>query len=193
MTMEAFGEQSFPEEPFGNEWDTEPGWLSEEELGETRGRVPILYVEAVPVRVDPDGRVTEVGLLLRGSPTTGTITRSLVSGRVLHGERIRDALMRNLEKDLGPVAFPTLPLTTVPVTVAEYFPWPGERYQDPRQHAVSLVYVIPVTGECEPRQDALELSWMTPAEAASDAVVGDMEGGRGVLLRQCLSAFGALD
>lgn len=194
MTMEAFGEQSFPDdEPFGDGWDTEPGWLLEEELAQTRGRVPILYVEAIPVRVDPDGQVAQVGLLLRGSPTTGTIARSLVSGRVLHGERIRDALMRNLEKDLGPVAFPVLPVSIVPAAVAEYFPWPGERFHDPRQHAVSMVYVVPVSGECEPRQDALELTWLTPEEAVSDAVVADLEGGRGLLLRQCLQAVGAVD
>jgi ADP-ribose pyrophosphatase YjhB (NUDIX family) len=191
MTMEAFGEQSFGDDPPG--WDTDPGWLSEGELTETRGRVPILYVEAVPVRVDPDGRISEVGLLLRGAPVSGTITRSLVSGRVLHGERIRDALMRHLEKDLGPTAFPVLPLSTVPVAVAEYFPWPGERLRDPRQHAVALAYVVPVTGECQPRQDALELTWLTPDEAASDPVVAEMQGGRGALLRQVLHQVGALD
>ena len=42
-------------------------------------------------------------------------------------------------------------------------------FTDDRQHAVSLAFVVPVTGTCEPRQDALELTWMTPAEAASDA------------------------
>lgn len=195
MTMEAFGEESFGDEPHGfgsSPWDASPGWLSQRELTETRGRVPILYVEAVPVRTEPDGRVTEVGLLLRGSPTTGIITRSLVSGRVLHGEPIRDALMRNLEKDLGPTAFPVLPLTIVPAAVAEYFPWPGDGLHDPRQHAVALAYVVPVSGECQPRQDALELTWMSPAEAATQTVAAEMEGGRGALLRQLLHHVGAL-
>lgn len=191
MTMEAFGEQSFPEEPSGTE--TEPGWLGENELAETRARVPILYVEALPIRVEPDGQISEVGLLLRGSPTTGSITRTLVSGRVLHGERIRDALMRHLENDLGSTAFPVLPASTVPAAVAEYFPWPGDTFHDPRQHAVSLAYLIPVTGECEPRQDALEISWMSPAEAASDMVAVEMEGGRGTLVRRLLFSAAALD
>ena len=31
--------------------------------------MPILYVEAVPVRVDGEGRVNEVGLLVRSTPT----------------------------------------------------------------------------------------------------------------------------
>jgi ADP-ribose pyrophosphatase YjhB (NUDIX family) len=192
MTMEAFGEE-FGEE--SSRWelpeDVEPGWLDEGELAQTRGRVPMLYVEALPVRVEPDGRVASVGLLLRGSPTTGRITRSLVSGRVLHGERIRDALMRHLEKDLGPTAFPVLPVSTVPAAVAEYFPWP-DRLHDPRQHAVALTFVVPVSGECQPRQDALEITWLTPEEAAAEAIAGDMEGGRGSLLRQLLHQLGAL-
>ncbi|KHL16433.1 uncharacterized protein DUF4916 [Mumia flava] len=173
--------------------DPNPGWLSDHDLDETRKRVPMLYVEAVPVRMDPDGLVTEIGLLLRGSTETGAITRSLVSGRVMHGERVRDALMRHLEKDLGPTAFPVLPVSTVPFAVTEYFPWPGvSQFSDVRQHAVALAYVVPVSGECEPRQDALELSWLSPEEAASDAVAGEMEGGRGALLRQALGHLGLL-
>ena len=34
------------------------------------------------------------------------MSRALVSGRVMHHERIRDALLRHIEKDLGPVALP---------------------------------------------------------------------------------------
>jgi ADP-ribose pyrophosphatase YjhB (NUDIX family) len=173
--------------------DPNSGWLSEEELAETRRRLPLLYVEAVPVRVDGLGRITEVGMLLRASPTTGTMTRTLVSGRVMYGETLRDALFRHLEKDLGPMAFPLLPASPVPYSVAEYFPWPGESpFTDSRQHAVSLAYVVPVTGTCEPRQDALEITWMTPREAASDAIAAEMEGGRGTLVRAALASVGSL-
>ncbi len=173
--------------------DPNPGWLSEFALGETRSRVPILYVEAVPVRVDALGRIEHVGLLLRGS-SSGELTRTLVSGRVMHGESIREALLRNLEKDLGPTAFPRLPVSTIPAAVAEYFPLPGVApLHDARQHAVALVYVVPVSGVCDPRQDALELTWLTPAEALAAEVVDDLEGGRGSLLRQALAHAGALD
>lgn len=174
--------------------DPNPGWLSEFALEETRTRVPILYVEAVPARVDANGQIEHVGVLLRGSATTaGQITRTLVSGRVLHGESIRDALLRNIEKDLGPAAFPRLPVSPVPFTVAEYFPLPGiSPLHDPRQHAVALVYVVQVTGECNPRQDALELTWLTPKEALEPSLLGDLEGGRGQLLKQALAWSGAL-
>ncbi|MEO6309495.1 MAG: NUDIX hydrolase family protein [Leifsonia sp.] len=169
-----------------------PGWLSDIELAEVRGRLPLLYVEAVPVRVDGLGQVVEVGVLLRATPT-GEMTRMLVSGRVMYGETLREALFRHLEKDLGPMAFPQLPVSPLPFTVAEYFPMPGvSAFTDDRQHAVSLAFVVPVTGTCEPRQDALELTWMTPEEAASDAITGEMEGGRGGLLRTALASVGCL-
>jgi hypothetical protein len=171
---------------------TNQGWLSNVELAEIRGRLPILYVEAVPVRVDGLGQVVEVGVLLRAT-STGKMTRTLVSGRVMFGETLREALFRHLEKDLGPMAFPQLPASAVPFSVAEYFPLAGiTAFTDDRQHAVSLAYVVPVTGTCEPRQDALEVTWMTPAEAASAAVSAEMEGGRGALLRMALASVGAL-
>lgn len=174
--------------------DPNPGWLSEFDLEETRSRVPILYVEAIPVRLDAVGSVEKIGLLLRGSPTTGAISRSLVSGRVLLGESIRNALLRNLEKDLGPTALPQIPASISPFTVAEYFPIPGVTPMfDTRQHAVALAYVVPVAGECLPRQDALELSWLTPAEASSPSILDDMEGGRGVLLKQALAHLCVLE
>lgn len=173
--------------------DPNPGWLSEFALAETRSRVPILYVEAVPVRVDTMGQIEHIGVLLRTSHATGEIIRTLVSGRVMRDEPIREALQRNIEKDLGPAAFPRLPATLVPVTVAEYFPLPGiAPLHDPRQHAVALVYVVPVTGECNPRQDALELTWLTPEEALAPSLLNDLEGGRGQLLKQALAWSGAI-
>ncbi|MEG0028736.1 MAG: NUDIX hydrolase family protein [Aurantimicrobium sp.] len=173
--------------------DPNGGWLSDDELSSIRRRLPLLYVEAVPVRVDGLGVVTEVGLLLRAN-STGEMTRTLVSGRVMYGETLREALFRHLEKDLGPMAFPLLPANPNPFHVAEYFPLPGiSQFTDERQHAVSLAYVVPVTGTCDPRQDALEITWLTPREAASDAVTSEMEGGRGALLRAALASVGALN
>jgi ADP-ribose pyrophosphatase YjhB (NUDIX family) len=172
--------------------ETTPGWLSPEQLESTRAHMPILYVDAVPVRVDDSGEVTHIGLLLRIGPD-GTVSRTLVSGRVLYHERVRDALIRHLEKDLGPVALPRVPASLQPFTVAEYFPTQGVTpYHDPRQHAVSLAYVVPVAGDCRPRQDALDLVWFTPNEAASAQLQQEMPGGQVVLLKQALAYVGAL-
>ncbi len=170
--------------------NSNPGWLSEDELAFVRGRMPVLYVEAVPVRVDGQGQVNEVGLLLRSTPD-GVMTRALVAGRVRFGETVRDALFRHLENDLGPMAFPLIPASPVPAQVAEFFPLPGiSPYLDERQHAVSLVFVVPVTGSCSPRQDALEMTWMSPEEALSLDTLDELVGGRGRLLRQALASVG---
>lgn len=165
-------------------------WLASQDLESARQRLPILYIDAIPVRVDGHGTVTSVGLLLRASQQ-GQISRALVSGRVLYHERVRAALLRHLEKDLGPLALPRVPPSPAPFTVAEYFPTPGvTAFHDPRQHAVSLAFVVPVEGDCEPQQDALELTWFTPAETHHTSVLAEMTGGQDVLLQQGLASVG---
>ena len=172
--------------------ETETAWLAPEDLERVRAQMPIVYVEAVPVRVDGLGNVTAIGLLLRQAPD-GSISRLIVSGRVLYGERVRDALLRNCEKDLGPMALPRIPVEPTPFTIAEYFPDPRTSgYHDPRQHAISLAYVVPVDGECEPTQDALDLAWYEPAEVVTPAVIGEMTGGQDRLLRLALAYVGQL-
>lgn len=170
--------------------DPESGWLSDDELGLIRRRVPILYVEAIPVRLDATGRLEHIGLLLRAD-AEGVITRAFVSGRVNYGEELRSALLRHLEKDLGTLAFPQLPASLQPFTVAEYQPVSWSRLHDPRQHAVALVYIVPVPGDCKPRQDALELSWLTAQEALDPDLLDELEGGRGAILRSAIGHLGA--
>jgi ADP-ribose pyrophosphatase YjhB (NUDIX family) len=161
-------------------------------LNGVRDRVPLVYVDAVPVRVDEAGNVTHVGMLLRQA-ADGSISRMVVSGRVMLNERIREALIRHLEKDLGPLALPRIPPEPSPFTVVEYFQDPTiSGFHDPRHHAVSLAYVVPVSGECQPTQQALELTWFTPAEAVSDRVRREMTGGHDRLIRLALASVGAL-
>jgi ADP-ribose pyrophosphatase YjhB (NUDIX family) len=144
------------------------------------------------VRVDDLGVVTHIGLLLRIA-ADGSISRMVVSGRVLYGERVRDALLRHLEKDLGPVALPRIPPEVAPFTVVEYFPDPDvSGFHDPRHHAVSLAFVVPVAGDCQPTQEALDLGWYTPTEIMRDDVRREMTGGQDRLLRLALAHIGQL-
>ena len=169
---------------------SDAGWLSREEMDAARERLPILYVDAVPVRVDEQGVVTAVGLLLRIGDDA-QIKRALVSGRVLYHERVRAALLRHLEKDLGPLALPRVPPEPQPFTIAEYFPTPGVTpFHDPRQHAVSLAYVVPVEGDCAPQQDALELTWFSPDEIREPGVLADLANGQSRLLLHALGHLG---
>ena len=172
--------------------DTKSAWLSREDLDNIRANVPLVYVDAVPVRVDEVGRVSHIGLLLRQA-ADGSLSRMVVSGRVLYGELVRDALLRHLEKDLGPVALPNIPPAVAPFTIAEYFPDPAmSGFHDPRHHAVSLAFVVPVAGDCQPTQEALDLTWFTPAEAVSDRVCREMTGGHDRLIRLALAHVGCL-
>lgn len=182
-----------PQDPdddvIGSNGGADSGWLTDSELEEARRHLPMLYVEALPVRLTGSGKVAQIGLLMRVSDTD-SITRTIVSGRVRFGESLREALLRHLENDLGPIAFPQLPLSMSPQTVGEYFPVPSTTSElfDGRQHAVSLAYVVPVTGTCQPRQDALELAWLTPQEVREQDVLSDLEGNRGVLVERLLAS-----
>lgn len=172
--------------------ETSRAWLSDEEISAARDRLPIVYVDAVPVRTTDVGDIVAVGLLLRGMPD-GSVSRAVVSGRVLYGERIRDALMRHVEKDLGVMALPQVPASPQPFTIVEYFPDPHvSGFHDPRQHAVSLAYVVPVEGECHASGPALDLVWVSPDEAASSAVQSELSGGHGRLVRMALAHCAAL-
>ena len=172
--------------------DSRSSWLAEDELASTRERLPIVYIDAVPVRTSPTGEVNQVGLLLRAMPD-GSISRAVVSGRVLYQERIREALLRHIEKDLGPFALPQVPPSPQPFTVVEYFPDPDfSGFHDPRQHAVSLAFVVPVAGDCAPSQDSLDLVWVTPDQAVSPSFQAEMSGGQGRLLRMALAHCGVL-
>ncbi|WP_034231905.1 DUF4916 domain-containing protein [Arcanobacterium sp. S3PF19] len=163
------------------------GWLSPEELEFVRHKVPILYVDVVPVRLDERGRTEAVGLVL--CMNGGSLHRSLVSGRVLFHETVRDAIARHIGKELGQMALPRFPPGIVPFTVGEYFPTPGEGLFDPRQHAVSLGYIIPMSGDCTPNSDAVGFSWFTPEEAGAPDLQAEMSEGQAVILRRALACL----
>lgn len=172
--------------------ETAGAWLSPETLAQARDQLPLVYVDAIPVRVDDQGLVVAVGLLLTATGA-GTLTRKFVSGRVHRGERIRAALLRHLEKDLGPLALPRIPPQPQPFTVVEYFPDATVTgFHDERQHAVSLAYIVPVDGECRPSQQALDLAWLSPREAVGPDVLAELGGGRDRLLRIMLAHAGVL-
>ena len=60
-------------------------------------------------------------------------------------------------------------------------------FHDPRQHAVSLAYVVPVEGDCAPQQDALEFSWFSPDEVREPTVLAELANGQSALLLQALA------
>lgn len=173
-----------------SETQTDEAWLSESDMDTVRGRMPVVYVDAVPVRIDEDGQITKVGLLLRVMPD-GTVSRAIVGGRVLFGERVRAALIRHCEKDLGNMALPRIPVNPAPFTVAEYFPDPTiTGFHDPRQHAVSLAYIVPIEGICDAGDSSLDIAWITPSEILDPGVRAEITSGHDRLIRMALSHAG---
>ena len=57
---------------------------------------------------------------------------------------------------------------------------------------MSLAYVVPVDGDCQPTQEALDLAWFSPAEAVSERVRAEMTGGHDRLIRLALAHVGEL-
>ncbi len=170
----------------GSSGGNPPGWLGRGEIDEMRRRMPIAYVQIVPVRTDEFGRITQVGSLLCIADD-GSVERALISGRVLFHETLREAIARNIAKDLGDIALPVLPVNLQPFTVAEFFPTPGlSEYYDPRQHAISLCYVVPIAGDCHPRDETLDVEWVDLHSDQLDVFLGQMSGGHDRIVRAAL-------
>ena len=167
-----------------------PGWLPSDEINRMRHEIPIPYVVVVPVRTDDLGRVAQIGSLLRVTDDGG-IERTLIAGRVLYHESLREAVARNVAKDLGDIALPLLPIGLQPFTVAEFFPTPGlSEYYDPRQHAIALCYVVPIAGDCKPQDETLDVEWVDPKSDVMDTFVAQMVNGHGRIVRQALAWAG---
>lgn len=163
-----------------------PGWLDPADINRARSQMPIAYVEIVPVRIDEFGRVAQVGSLLRVTED-GSVERALISGRVLFHETLREAIARNVAKDLGDIALPMLPLNLQPFTVAEFFPTPGlSEYFDPRQHAIALCYVVPIAGDCRPQDETLDVEWVNPHSEMLDKFLAQMTNGHDRIVRKAL-------
>ena len=167
-----------------------PGWLPSDEINRMRREIPIPYVVVVPVRTDGLGRVAQIGSLLRVTDDGG-IERTLIAGRVLYHESLREAVARNVAKDLGDIALPQLPISLQPFTVAEFFPTPGlSEYYDPRQHAIALCYMVPIAGDCKPQDETLDVEWVDPKSDVMDTFVAQMVNGHGRIVRQALAWAG---
>src|SRR5699024_10619892 len=113
--------------------------------------------------------------------------------RAVHGGGVLPPRGRT-DKAVGPRGMPRIPGSPVPLRVAEYSPPPGAApCHDPRQHAISLAYVVPLDGEAAPQEDALELTWFGIDElVAESSPLDEMEGGRDLLVRRALAHVGAI-
>lgn len=116
------------------------------------------------------------------------VERTLIAGRVLYHESLREAIARNISKDMGELALPVLPQTLTPFTVAEFFLTPGvSPYFDARQHAIALCYVVPIAGDCKPQDETLDVEWVDPHGPQITEFIEQMNDGHGTIVRQALA------
>lgn len=117
--------------------------------------VPIACVDFVPRRGE------EVGLILRESPF-GRVWCHL-GGRIQRGETIAAALRRHADDTLA-VGL-DLPEDPQPAYVHQWFPDEvrphdeGAYGRDPRKHAIGLSFVVDISGDPRPRNEALDFGW----------------------------------
>ncbi len=167
-----------------------PGWLNRDEIDRVRRLTPLPYVVVVPVRIDDLGAITQVGTLLCVNDE-GVVQRTLIAGRILFHESIREAIARNISKDLGDITLPNMPATIQPLTIAEFFPTPGvSPFYDSRQHAIALCYVVPIAGDCNPQDETLDVEWTDADKASSVEFISQLPQGFGSIVMQALAAGG---
>jgi hypothetical protein len=167
-----------------------PGWLGRDEIDHIRQQIPITYVQVVPVQTSDLGIVNRIGSLLHVGEN-GSVERTLIAGRVLYHETIREAIARNIAKDLGDIAIPILPVNLQPFTIAEFFPTPGvSQYYDPRQHAIALCYIVPIPGDCKPQDVTLDVEWCDPESDQMKTFIDQMANGQGDIVRKALAWAG---
>jgi ADP-ribose pyrophosphatase YjhB (NUDIX family) len=103
--------------------------------------------------------VEAIGLILRETPNQGQ-RWCLVGGRLLYGESLRDAIVRQVGETLGTKARIHLKRDQQPLYIAQYAPHGIEPFGlDPRQHAVALTYISRITGSPVPQGEAVAFEW----------------------------------
>jgi ADP-ribose pyrophosphatase YjhB (NUDIX family) len=139
------------------------GWLDASDWKRAQQSLPIACVDVVPVRLDGSGKLVRIGLIFRDTPHQGR-RWCVVGGRLWRNESVAEAITRQLLETLGThIAFQIEP-DPQPAYVAQYFPVAREVGSlDPRQHALTLNFVIPITGEPRAGGEALEFRWFEPS------------------------------
>ena len=142
-----------------------PNWLDADDWAWAQATLPIACVDVLPVRVGQDGRTVErVGLIHRDTPHQGR-RWCIVGGRLWRDESFAQAAARQLRETLGlDLAFEPLAPDRQPDHVVQYFTSDRpDGLLDPRQHAVTLCFVVPIAGgEATPGGEAFDFRWFPP-------------------------------
>ena len=164
-----------------------PNWLAAEDWKWVQDTMPIACCDVVPVQMDNDGQTIEkIGLIYRNTPHQG-MRWCMVGGRMFRNESMADAATRQLRETLGPDVRFKIDPDAQPDFVVQYFT--SNRpvgFVDPRQHAITLAFVIPITGTIAAMGEAESFRWFVP----SDLPPADQWGfGQNAVVRKCIEGW----
>ena len=141
-----------------------PAWLDESDWKRAQDSVPITCVDVLPIQLDDSKKLTKVGLIFRDTPHQGR-RWCVIGGRLWRNESIAEAIARQLRETLGTRLSFDLHPDPQPDYVAQYFTTArGIGTVDPRQHALTLNIVVPLTGDPKPRGEAIDFRWFLPSQ-----------------------------
>lgn len=132
--------------------------------------LPIICTDVIPVK--KDGGVNKIGVILRATgPEAGKL--AITGGRIKRDQKVSDAISRHLKNDLATSDWKFHPANTEqrPFYVQQYFQ--NSTYEkgygyDPTKHAISLTYVIEITGDPIPKNEATKFLWISERELTAN-------------------------
>ena len=136
-------------------------WLPPSRWKLVQASVPIVCVDVLPIRTSrlAPHTVEAIGLILRDTPRQGQ-RWCLIGGRLLYGEPLQDAIVRQVGETLGRRVRVHRRRDQQPLYIAQYAPHSIRPFAlDPRQHAVGLTYVSEMTGSPAPQGEAVAYEW----------------------------------
>jgi ADP-ribose pyrophosphatase YjhB (NUDIX family) len=139
------------------------GWLELADWKRAQETIPIVCVDVLPVRLDARGVLEKIGLIFRATPHQGQ-RWCIVGGRLWRNESIAEAITRQLRETLGSRIVFSIDADPQPDYVAQYFTAARPvGTLDPRQHALTLNFMVPLTGDPEPAGEAIDFRWFDPS------------------------------
>jgi len=160
-------------------------WLEAEDWKWVQDTVPVVCVDAAPLRVDAAGEIQRIGLIFRETPHQGR-KWCMVGGRVFRNESLAEAMGRHLRETLGDALRFQIRPDEQPLYVSQYFTHQREvGTLDPRQHAVAMNYCVAVEGDVSAAGEALDFGWFSPSELPPSEEFGF---GQDLVLAACLAA-----
>jgi ADP-ribose pyrophosphatase YjhB (NUDIX family) len=136
-----------------------PNWLEPADWKWVQDTMPIVCADVVPVQLGDDGTAKNIGLIYRDTPHQG-MRWCMVGGRMWRNESMPEAITRQMRETLGPAVQFEIDPDRQPNFVVQYFTTRRSiGFLDPRQHAITLAFVVPIDGHITAMGEAESFQW----------------------------------